>query len=133
VYGPRQEPHGEAGVVAIFMGLLRDGGTPRIFGDGRQVRDYVFVGDVVQAMLAAAGHDGGVFNIGTGTATSVLELYAAIGRASGIERPAEHAPGRLGELERSVLGISLAASELGWRPEHSLDDGLAETWRWVTQ
>src|SRR6059058_4302514 len=75
VYGPRQEPHGEAGVVAIFMGRLRDGGAPTIYGDGSQTRDYVFVGDVVRAMLAAFEHKGGgVFNVGTGTETSVLEL-----------------------------------------------------------
>src|SRR6266850_6137642 len=73
VYGPRQEPHGEAGVVAIFMGLLNEGGTPKIYGDGRQTRDYVYVADVVRAMLAALGRDaGGVFNIGTCTETSVL-------------------------------------------------------------
>jgi UDP-glucose 4-epimerase len=131
VYGPRQEPHGEAGVVAIFMGLLRDGGTPHIYGDGRQTRDYVYVGDVARAFLAALAHDGGVFNIGTGIETSVLELAAAIGTASGIDREAELAPARLGELQRSVLDPSLAARELGWRPELSLAGGLAETWRWV--
>jgi UDP-glucose 4-epimerase len=131
VYGPRQEPHGEAGVVAIFMGLLRDGGTPAIFGDGRQTRDYVYVGDVVRAMLAAAAHDGGVFNVGTGTETSVLELYDGIRRASGIEREPRFAEPRLGELQRSVLDVSLAARELGWRPERTLDEGLAETWAWV--
>jgi UDP-glucose 4-epimerase len=131
VYGPRQEPHGEAGVVAIFMGLLREGGTPRIYGDGRQTRDYVYVGDVARAVLAALAHDGGVFNVGTGVETSVLELTAAIGAASGIDRPAEHEPARLGELQRSVLDVSLAARELGWRPEHSLADGLAATWRWI--
>jgi UDP-glucose 4-epimerase len=128
VYGPRQESHGEAGVVAIFMGLLRDGGTPRIYGDGRQTRDYVFVGDVVSAALAALAHEGGVFNIGTGSETSVLELYAAIREATGIDRDAEHAEARLGELQRSVLDVSLAARELGWRPERSLADGLAATW-----
>jgi UDP-glucose 4-epimerase len=133
VYGPRQEPHGEAGVVSIFMGLLRDGGTPRIYGDGRQTRDYVFVGDVVGAMLAAADRDGGVFNVGTGVETSVLELYEAIQRVSGIERDAEFAEARLGELQRSVLDISLAERELGWRPAHSLEDGLAETWAWIVQ
>src|SRR4051812_45923514 len=128
VYGPRQEPHGEAGVVAIFMGLLRDGGTPTIYGDGGQTRDYVFVGDVVRGMLAASGHGGGVFNIGTGRETSVLELYDAIQRAAGLERPAKLAEARFGELQRSVLDVSLAERELGWRPEHSLDDGLAATW-----
>jgi UDP-glucose 4-epimerase len=133
VYGPRQEPHGEAGVVSIFMGLLRDGGVPTIFGDGSQTRDYVFVGEVVRAMLAAHANDaGGVYNIGTGTETSVLELYTAIERASGIERAAEHAPARLGELQRSVLDASLAARELGWRSEIDLAAGLTETWSWVT-
>jgi UDP-glucose 4-epimerase len=133
VYGPRQEPHGEAGVVAIFMGLLHDGGTPRIYGDGTQTRDYVFVEDVVTAMLAAAAHDGGVFNIGTGTETSVLDLYAAVERASGVSREADFAEARLGELQRSVLDISRAEHALGWRPAHPLADGLARTWAWVEQ
>jgi UDP-glucose 4-epimerase len=133
VYGPRQEPHGEAGVVAIFMGLLNEGGTPKIYGDGGQTRDYVYVLDVVRAMLAALGRDGaGVFNIGTGAETSVLELYEAVQRVSGSGRKAELAPTRLGELQRSVLDVSLAERELGWRPQRSLDDGLTETWRWVT-
>ena len=133
VYGPRQEPHGEAGVVAIFMGLLNEGGTPKIYGDGRQTRDYVYVLDVVQAMLAAlARNEGGVFNIGTGTETSVLELYEAVRRVTGSAREAELAPARLGELQRSVLDVSLAARELSWRPQHSLEDGLAETWRWAS-
>src|SRR6478672_6720409 len=128
VYGPRQEPHGEAGVVAIFMGLLRDGGTPRIYGDGRQTRDYVFVGDVVDALLRGAAHDGGIYNVGTGTATSVLELYDAIVRTTGIERAPEHAEPRVGELQRSVLDPSAAERDLGWRATTSLDDGLARTW-----
>jgi UDP-glucose 4-epimerase len=132
VYGPRQDPHGEAGVVAIFMNALRDGKTPRIYGDGSQTRDYVFVGDVVTATLTAAEHAGGVFNVGTGVETSVLDLYEQIQRASGIERPAEHADARAGELQRSVLDPSLAARELGWKPAHSLDDGLAVTWAWIT-
>ena len=133
VYGARQEPHGEAGVVAIFMGLLNEGGTPKIYGGGRQTRDYVYVVDVIRAMLAALGRDtGGVFNIGTGAETSVLELYEAVQRVTGSGREAELAPARLGELQRSVLDVSLAARELGWRPQHSLDEGLAETWRWVT-
>jgi UDP-glucose 4-epimerase len=133
VYGPRQEPHGEAGVVAIFMGLLNEGGTPKIYGDGRQTRDYVYVLDVVRAMLAALGRDaGGVFNIGTGAETSVLGLYEAVQRVSGSADEAELAPARLGELQRSVLDVSLAERELGWRPQQPLDDGLAETWRWVT-
>jgi UDP-glucose 4-epimerase len=129
VYGPRQEPHSEAGVVAIFMGLLRDGGTPRIYGDGRQTRDYVYVADVVRAVLAAIGRDWAVYNVGTGTETSVLELYEAIQEATGVRRQAEHAEPRAGELQRSVLDVSLAARELGWVPERTLAEGLAETWR----
>ncbi|MBV8480595.1 MAG: NAD-dependent epimerase/dehydratase family protein [Actinobacteria bacterium] len=132
VYGPRQMPHGEAGVVAIFMGLLQDGGTPTIFGDGSQTRDYVYVGDVVDAMLLASERRGGTFNIGTGVETSVIHLYRAIEEAAGIEREPDFAPARLGELQRSVLDASLAARELGWRPAHSLADGLARTWDWIT-
>jgi UDP-glucose 4-epimerase len=127
VYGPRQDAHGEAGVVAIFMSRLRDGETPRIFGDGEQTRDYVYVGDVAAATLAGLGHDGSVFNVGTGVETSVLELYEHIQRAAGIEREPESAPPRAGELQRSVLDPSRAQRVLGWRPNHSLDDGLAET------
>jgi UDP-glucose 4-epimerase len=134
VYGPRQEPHGEAGVVAIFMGLLHDGGTPTIYGDGRQTRDYVLVGDVVEAVLAAAAHSrGGVFNVGTGTETSVVELYDAIQVAAGTTREPRFAEPRLGELARSVLDVSLAAHELDWRPRHSLDEGLAATWAWILE
>ncbi|MGZ4390208.1 MAG: NAD-dependent epimerase/dehydratase family protein [Gaiellaceae bacterium] len=132
VYGPRQEPHGEAGVVAIFMGLLHEGGAPTIFGDGSQTRDYVYVGDVARALLLALDHDGGVFNVGTGTETSVLELYDAIQAAAGIARAPVFAPARLGELQRSVLDPSLAAAELGWKPELPLAGGLAATWAWVT-
>jgi UDP-glucose 4-epimerase len=131
VFGPRQSPHGEAGVVSIFMGLLHEGGTPRIFGDGSQTRDYVFVGDVADALLLALNRDGGAFNIGTGEEISVLELYRAIETATGITREPQLAPARLGELQRSVLDPSLAESELGWRPGHSLAEGLAATWAWV--
>ena len=134
VYGPRQEPHGEAGVVAIFMGFLHEGGEPTIFGDGGQTRDYVYVGDVVESMLAASAFGGGgVFNVGTGTETSVNDLYAAIQRAAGVEREPTYGEARLGELQRSVLDISLAERELGWRPRHSLADGLAETWSWIVE
>jgi len=131
VYGPRQMPHGEAGVVAIFMGLLRDGGAPTIFGDGSQTRDYVYVGDVADAMASAFERNGGVYNVGTGVETSVAGLYDAIRAASGIDREPTFAPARLGELQRSVLDASLAERELGWRPRHSLGEGLAETWSWI--
>jgi UDP-glucose 4-epimerase len=132
VYGPRQDPHGEAGVVAIFMNRLREGETPRIFGEGTQTRDYVYVADVVAATLAAAEHDGGVLNVGTGTETSVLDLYERIQRATGIEREPEFAPARPGELQRSVLDPARARRELGWQPERTLDEGLAETWAWIS-
>jgi UDP-glucose 4-epimerase len=132
VYGPRQMPHGEAGVVAIFMGLLRAGATPTIFGDGSQTRDYVYVGDVANAMLLALGRDGGVYNVGTGVETSVVGLYDAIRAATGVGREPAFAPSRLGELQRSVLDPSLAERELGWRPERSLADGLAATWDWIS-
>jgi UDP-glucose 4-epimerase len=133
VYGPRQEPHGEAGVVAIFMGLLHDGGTPTIFGDGSQTRDYVYVADVVAAMLLAMDHDGGgIYNVGSGIETSVLDLYEAIQAASGIRCEPVLAPARLGELQRSVLDPALAGRELGWQAQRPLADGLADTWRWVT-
>jgi UDP-glucose 4-epimerase len=131
VYGPRQDPKGEAGVVAIFMNRLREGEAPKIFGNGTQTRDYVYVGDVVAATLAAAGHAGGVLNVGTGVETSVLDLYERIQRAAGVEREPEFAETRPGELQRSVLDASLAQRELGWEPQHSLDDGLAETWAWI--
>jgi UDP-glucose 4-epimerase len=132
VYGPRQDPHGEAGVVAIFMSRLRDGEAPRIFGGGEQTRDYVYVGDVVAATLAALDYDGSVVNVGTGIETSVLELYEKIQRATGIERAPEFASARPGELQRSVLDPSLAQGELGWEPKRTLDEGLAETWAWIS-
>jgi UDP-glucose 4-epimerase len=128
VYGPRQDPHGEAGVVAIFFRRLAAGETPRIFGDGSQTRDYVFAGDVARASLAAAGQDGGVFNVGTGIETSVVELYELCRRVAGSELQAEHADARLGELQHSVLDVSLAERELGWRPNVALEDGLRLTW-----
>jgi UDP-glucose 4-epimerase len=131
VFGPRQDPHGEAGVVAIFLGRLRDGETCLIFGDGKQERDYVYVGDVVAAALAAANVEGGIFNVGTGRATSVLELYEICRKVAGAELAAEHAPARVGELQRSVLDISKAADELGWRPDTSLEEGLRQTWNWI--
>ncbi len=129
VYGPRQDPHGEAGVVAIFFNRLASGETPKIFGDGKQTRDYVYAGDVVRATLAAAGHEGGVFNVGTGRETSVVELFDLCRRVAGKENvEPEFAPPRPGELQRSVLDVSRAVDELSWRPERSLEDGLRETW-----
>lgn len=128
VYGPRQDPHGEAGVVAIFLGRLAQGEPCRIFGDGLQTRDYVYVGDVVTATLAAAGRPGGVFNVGTGTETSVVELFERCREVAGGGPEAEPAPARLGELQRSVLDPSLAERELGWRALTPLEAGLRATW-----
>ena len=128
VYGPRQDPHGEAGVVAIFLGALAKGQAPRIFGDGLQTRDYTYAGDVARASLAAAGHAGGVFNVGTGLETSVVELYELCRTVSGSPLEAVEAPARLGELQRSVLDVRLAERELGWRAEVPLEEGLRLTW-----
>ena len=128
VFGPRQDPHGEAGVVAIFFGRLAAGETPKIFGDGRQTRDYVYVGDVARATLAAAGRPAGVFNVGTGAETSVIELFEACRRVSGVDVEPEYAPARLGELQRSFLDPALAERELGVRAETTLDEGLSRTW-----
>jgi len=133
VYGPRQDPHGEAGVVAIFFNRFLNGEQPEIFGDGTQTRDYVYAPDVVRATLAAAERDGGVYNIGTGRETSVVELFELCRRVAGKEDVvAAFAPPRPGEIQRSVLDISRAVDELGWRPEHSLEDGLRETWDWMS-
>jgi UDP-glucose 4-epimerase len=132
VYGPRQDPHGEAGVVAIFLGRLARGEQLRIFGDGRQTRDYVYVGDVVAATLAAQGH-AGVFNVGTGTETSVLDLAEACQRAAGVSVETEHAPARSGELQRSVLDPARAERELGSRARTPLEEGLAATWEFIRE
>jgi UDP-glucose 4-epimerase len=126
VYGPRQDPLGEAGVVAIFCGLLRAGERPTIYGDGTQTRDYIYVGDVVDAALAAAGsRASGSLNIGTGREASVLELVEILGRLGGAENfEPELAPARPGEVQRISLDAGLAERELGWRPQTSLEDGL---------
>jgi UDP-glucose 4-epimerase len=132
VYGPRQDPHGEAGVVAIFFGRLARGEPLRIFGDGRQTRDYVYAGDVAAATLAAQRHSG-VFNVGTGVETSVVELAGACCSVAGLSAQLEHEPPRAGELQRSVLDPSLADRELGFRAMTTLHDGLAATWEFVRE
>jgi UDP-glucose 4-epimerase len=128
VYGPRQDPHGEAGVVSIFFSTLLAGDTPKVFGDGAQTRDYVYVGDVARATLAASGHDGSVYNVGTGRETSVVELLNLCQRIAGTSLEATFMPPRPGEIQRSVMDPSRAVDELGWRPEHSLEDGLRDTY-----
>ncbi len=131
VYGPRQNPHGEAGVVAIFTERMLQGKQPFINGDGLQTRDYVFVGDVVRANLAALEYDAsGIFNVGTGIETNVVELFRTIRDLIDPSIPEEHAPGKPGEQRRSVLGYDLAKRVLGWSPTVSLKDGIRQTVAW---
>jgi len=131
VFGPRQDPMGEAGVIAIFCGKLRDGTRPTIYGDGTQTRDYVYVGDVVRAQLAA-GQSGvtGEINVGTGRETTVLDIIAALKELEPALAAAfdpEFAPARLGEIERSCLDVSRAREELAFEAQTNLLDGLRAT------
>jgi UDP-glucose 4-epimerase len=137
VYGPRQNPHGEAGVVAALIERLRAGGTPTIFGDGEQVRDYVYVGDVVRANMAAlhADADAGademtIVNIGTGVGTTVNRLWSLIAAAASAAATPVYAPARAGDVRRSVLDASRAKRTLAWEPEIDLADGIRRTWAW---
>jgi len=128
VYGPRQDPHGEAGVIAIFSQKLLRGEECTIFGDGLQTRDYVFVGDVVRANVAALAADHcGAVNIGTGHETNVVELFQHIKARVGGTGKARHVDAKDGEVRRSALDASLARHVLGWAPEVPLSDGLAAT------
>jgi UDP-glucose 4-epimerase len=129
VYGPRQDPHGEAGVVAIFAQALLSGKPTKVFGDGSHTRDYVFVDDVVEAFVRASGPAGGGqrFNVGTGVETSDRQLHSAVAAAVGAHDDPEFYPPRLGDLERSCLDIGLAERVLGWRPQVKLDDGVRRT------
>ncbi|MBL8023929.1 MAG: NAD-dependent epimerase/dehydratase family protein [Elusimicrobia bacterium] len=132
VYGPRQDPHGEAGVVAIFCQRLLAGQTAFIYGNGKQQRDYVFVGDVARANIAAlAKADGESVNIGMGKPTDVTRLFKILSACHGKPSTVEHKPPRTGELFRSVLDVSKAARVLKWKPMVSLEDGLAETYRHI--
>jgi UDP-glucose 4-epimerase len=129
VYGPRQDPHGEAGVVAIFSQALLSGRPTKIFGDGSDTRDYVFVDDVVDAFVRASGEAGGGqrFNVGTGVETSTRAMHSAIAAAVGVADEPEFHPPRLGDLKKSQLDTRRAASVLGWAPEVALADGVART------
>jgi UDP-glucose 4-epimerase len=139
VYGPRQNPHGEAGVVAIFGTRLRQGRPLTIYGDGGQTRDYVYVGDVARANMLAteaparvpAGIDDLAFNVGTGRETSVNDLARTLMASAGVTVPIERAPARAGELQRSAVAADKAARELGWRPEVTLEEGLRRTFEWL--
>ena len=131
VYGPRQDSGLEGGVVAIFLERLADGKPTTIFGDGTQSRDFVYVDDVVEAMLAAVGRAGGPYNVGTGEPTTISKLHDAAARIAGVGAEPRHEEARLGDVRRSVLDVSRIERELGWRPQVSLDDGLQRTWAWM--
>jgi UDP-glucose 4-epimerase len=133
VYGERQDSGLEGGVVAIFLERMARGDETVVYGDGEQRRDFVYVGDVVAAMLATIGRTGGPFNVGTGKAISVNELHAACRRVAGVTGEPEHREARLGDVLRSVIDPSRAGRELGWRAEVSLEDGLARTWAWTKE
>jgi UDP-glucose 4-epimerase len=132
VYGPRQDPSGESGVVPIFCSRLLAGDEPVIYGDGTQTRDYVYVGDVVRAFAAAADSGRpGTWNVGTGIETTVSDLIAVIGETAGQAVTPEFSAARPGELLRSAVAPGLAAGELGWRPRTALADGVGHVYRWI--
>lgn len=138
VYGPRQDPHGEAGVVAIFCGRILNNRPLTVFGDGMQTRDYVYVGDVARAVWMAATKplpdkarlDARAFNIGTGVGTSVLEVATLLQNAAGSDTPIEFAPHRPGEQQESFVNVDKAKVVLGWAPEVGLSEGLAKSYEW---
>ncbi|MCU1600622.1 MAG: dTDP-glucose 4,6-dehydratase [Frankiales bacterium] len=133
VYGPRQDPHGEAGVVSIFAGALLKRQPTRLFGDGTSTRDYVYVDDVVDAFLRCLGGkgDGRRLNVGSGTGTTVRALHTAVARAVSAPDAPEFAPARPGELHSIVLDVGQARRALGWEPTVGLEQGLAQTVDWV--
>jgi UDP-glucose 4-epimerase len=141
VYGPRQDPHGEAGVVAIFCGRILNDKPLTIFGDGRQTRDYIYVGDVARAVWLAATKplpprgrlDARGFNIGTGKGTSVIDIARLLQEAAGSSVPIEFAPHRPGEQQESFVEVSKARDVLGWVPEVSLSEGLGTTFQWFAR
>jgi UDP-glucose 4-epimerase len=141
VYGPRQDPHGEAGVVAIFCNRILTRQALTVFGDGSQTRDYVFVKDVARANLAAATRDlpapgrldARGFNIGTGVETSVIELASGLQKSAGSSVPVQFAPARPGEQQRSAVSIEKAQRVLGWSPQVELHEGLEETFAFFAE
>lgn len=134
IYGPRQDPFGEAGVIAIFTKRMLDGEQPIINGDGEYLRDYVFIDDTVDAFVRAAEIGGGRrLNIGTGVATSVTRLYELIAAEAGYSAPAEHGPAKAGDLRRSVLDAGAARKHLGWEPWTALEAGIPRTVKWFRE
>lgn len=132
VYGPRQDAGLEGGVVAIFLERLARGEETVIYGDGGQSRDFVYVDDVIDAMLATVGRGGGPYNVGTGKDVTVAALHDACAAVAGVEQQPTIAGARLGDVRRSVLDVSRIERELGWRATVDLDDGLRRTWAWMT-
>jgi UDP-glucose 4-epimerase len=140
VYGPRQDPHGEAGVVAIFCGRILDGKPLTIFGDGSQTRDYVYVGDIADATWRAATQalpaigqlDARAFNLGTGIGTPVVRIVEVLRNVAGREVVIEHAPRRAGEQQESFVAVEKAGALLGWHPAVSLEEGLARSYAWAS-
>lgn len=133
VYGPRQDSGLEGGVVAIFLERMARGEETTIFGDGRHSRDFVFVADVVAALLATVGHGGGPYNVGTGEDTTVAQLHEACARVAGSSGAPRFEAARLGDVRRSVIDPRLIGRELGWSAQTSLDDGLGQTWAWMQE
>jgi UDP-glucose 4-epimerase len=131
VYGPRQSASLEGGVVAIFLERMAAGEPTQVYGDGRQERDFVHAADVARAVLAGAAPNGGVYNVASGTPTSILDLHAACRRVTGSPADPEFAPPRPGDVVRSVLDASLAEREFGWRVQYDLESGLRATWAWM--
>jgi UDP-glucose 4-epimerase len=133
VYGPRQDAGLEGGVVAIFLERMARGEETLIFGDGTQSRDFIYVDDIVAAVLAVTGPGGGPFNVGTGSDTTVAELHRVSAAVAGVTAEPRHEAARLGDIQRSVLDSSLIERERGWRSGVALDDGLRRTWAWMQE
>jgi UDP-glucose 4-epimerase len=131
VYGPRQDAGLEGGVVAIFLERFARGEETTIYGDGTQSRDFVYVDDIVAALLATVGKAGGPYNVGTGEDTTVAQLHDACAQVAGVEAKPRFEGARLGDVQRSVLDVALIERELGWRAQVALDDGLRRTWAWM--
>jgi UDP-glucose 4-epimerase len=133
VYGPRQNPKGETGVIAVYLNIIGSGGQPQILGDGLQTRDFVFIEDVVRASIQALDHGQGPYNIGTGIETKVVDLFHQLQNAYGSSLPEVFGPARPGEQRRSALDNTKAQVELDWRPQVHLTEGLQKTVAWYRQ